>query len=145
MSKSVAAGLALALCLGFGGGYVARGSMHPGSGGGAPGSDPSIRVAQEFVSVLTFCAHLEGLPAIDRDLRRGRTKAATKRLKNLSNSLLGDANLFDAAHDSVTATSLRAQARGLAGITTLDKLAPLEVALDQTCRDLRTRYPAPSK
>jgi hypothetical protein len=145
MSKSVAAGLALALCLGFGGGYVARGSLHPGSGEGAPGSTPSIRPAQEFVSVLTFCAHLDGFAAIERDLRKGRVSDAAKRLKNLSSSLLGDANLFDAAHDSVTANSLRARAGELTSITTPAKLAPVEGALQQTCRDLRTRYPSPSK
>lgn len=145
MSKSVAAGLALALCLGFGGGYVARGSMHAGSDGGVPSPNPSIRVGQEFVSVLTFCAHLDGFPAIERDLRKGKTGEATKRLKNLSSSLLGDANLFDAAHDSVTANSLRARAEELTGITTQAKLAPVEGALQQTCRDLRTRYPSPSK
>ena len=97
------------------------------------------------MSILTFCAHLDGFPAIERDLRRGKTAEATKRLKNLSSSLMGDANLFDAAHDSETAGSLRARAKELTGVTTQDKLVPVEGALQQTCQDLRQRYPSPSK
>jgi hypothetical protein len=145
MSKSVVAAVALALCLGFGGGYVARGSMHAGSGAGSPSPTPSIRPAQEFVSMLTFCAHLGGFAAIQRDFSKGRTGDAAKRLKSLSSSILGDANLFDAAHDAATATSLRSRATALMTVDTAAKLAPIEGALEQMCRDLKAAYPAPSR
>jgi len=145
MSKSVVAAVALALCLGFGGGYVARGSMHAGSGSASsPSPAPSIRPAQEFVSVLTFCAHLGGFAAIQRDFSKGRTRDAATRIKALSNSILGDANLFDAAHDAATATGLRSRAGALTTVGTAAKLAPIQGALEQTCRDLRKAYPAPS-
>ena len=133
---------ALCLCLGFGGGYIARDSFHLGSGGG---TSAGIRPTQEFVSVLTFCAHLNALPAIEVAIAKGRSADARRRLANLAHTIAGDANLFDAAQDAETAKWLRQRAEDLPTSTTLVKLHHVRDALEGVCNELRVKHPPPSK
>ena len=130
----------------FGAGYVvhrqpadqtlARPSPHPTQ------SLPPIDPAKEARASRVFCGHLRRFNLVEQEIRQRRFVDASKTLGQLSNQLIADSDLYQAAHDYRAVNRIGGPASFLGSLETLPQLFQIEGTLQKICDD--TSHPASS-
>ena len=137
MTRSWTVALAFVVAIGaaFAAGYAVH---HPPSATGLPRpatttSLPPIDPKLEAKAARTFCGHLDGFAAVEKDIRHGKAIAASKALATLSSELIDDSALYNQANDYKTANNIPGPAGFLTNLSTLPELFQIQNTLQKIC------------
>jgi hypothetical protein len=132
--------LAMAFVLAIGGAFAAGYAVHHASGittlpqtAATTPTTPPIDARLEAKAARSFCGHLDGFGAVEKDIRQGKVIAASKALGTLSTELIDDAALYNKANDFKTANNIPGPAGALTGLTTLPEFFQIKNTLQKIC------------